>query len=154
MSEKFYRKDLANVNYDNIIDFNKYYPTIDHLSFGFSFTLKDGRKFYLAISHDFKVKLRCPKYGDYYVSLLQKFAADVVKNNTKFYSIIETTQRIMNVIPHYSADGMSFYDIMGGECLEILKQEYSPKELVMEYIKMGLDKNIRGVEIEFVSQES
>lgn len=154
MSEKFYRKDLVNVNYDNIIDFDKYYPTIDYLSFGFSFTLKDGRKFYLAISHDFKVKLRCPKYGDYYVSLLQKFAADVVKNNTKFYTIIETTKRIMNVIPHYSADGMSFYDVMGGQCLEILKQEYSPKELVMEYIKMGLDKNIRGVEIEFVSQES
>lgn len=154
MLEKFYRKDLANVNYDNIIDFNKYYPTIDRLSFGFSFTLKDGRKFYLTIAHSFKVKLHSPKYGDYYVSLLQKFAADVVKNNTKFYSIIETTQRIMNVIPHYSADGMSFYDVMGGQCLEILKQEYSPKELVMEYIKIGLDKNIKGVEIRFVSQES
>lgn len=153
MSEKFYKKDLANVNYDNIIDFNKYYPTIDNLSFGFSFTLKDGRKFYLAIAHDFKVKLRSPKYGDYYVSLLQKFAADVVKNNTKFYTIIETTQKIMNVIQHYSADGMSFCDVMGGECLEILKQEYSVKELITKYLEMGLNKNVKEVEIEYLSRE-
>ena len=115
--------------------------------------MKDGRKFYLAIAHDFKVKLRSPKYGDYYVSLLQKFAADVVKNNTKFYTSIETTQKIMNVIPHYSADGMSFYDVMGGECLEILKQEYSVKELITKYLEMGLNKNVKEVKIEYLSRE-
>lgn len=153
MSEKFYKKDLANVNYENIIDFAKYYPTIDDLSFGFTFTLKDGKKFSLNIAHDFKLKLHSSKYGDYYVPLLQKLAADVVNDNDKFYNIIETTQKIMNVIPHYSADGMSFYDVIGGECLEILKQEYSVKGLITKYLEMGLDKNIEAVEIEYLYQE-
>lgn len=153
MSEKFYKKDLANVNYDNIIDFAKYYPTIDYLSFGFAFTLKDGRKFDLNIAYDAKFKLHSDKYGDYYVPLLQKLAADVINDNDKFYNIIETTQKIMNVIPHYSADGMSFYDVMGGECLEILKQEYSIKGLIMKYLEMGLNKNIKEVEIEYLSRE-
>lgn len=40
---------------------------------------------------------------------------------------------------------------MGGECLEILKQEYSVKELIIKYLEMGLNKNIKGVTIEFVS---
>lgn len=156
MMADFTEKDLENIDFDKIENFNIDLSNEDIISNGFTFSLKDGRIFDCKVTNKNKFNLHSEKYGDFKVNLVQKLAADIVNDNDEFFIIMKTIKDVANFIDDYaygSVESSDFDTIMNYECAEILERHSTCDELIMKYIEMGLDKTNKFVTIEPVLTE-
>lgn len=156
MMVDFAKKDLENIDFDKIENFNVALANEDIIKKGFTFSLKDGRVFDCKVNNKNKFNLHSEKHGDFKVNLAQKLAADIVNDNDEFFIIMKTIKDVANFIDDYaygSVESSDFDTVMNYECAEILERRFTSDELIMKYVEMGLDKTNKFVTIEPVLTE-
>ena len=109
----------------------------------FEFLIKDGRKFCCKQDLDHVFAIHSDKYGYIEGDLWVKMAADVINDNDKFVTIVETIKNVANYAKGYCHGPVRVHDFMVEGMAQILIPYYRAKHttLFLELIKMGLDKD-------------
>ena len=163
MCKNFSKKDLDNIDYGetNYENFNGLTYKMWSLSDGFNvlytewadgsfpFVLKDGRKFYCKQDLNHVFTIHSDKYGDVEGNLWVKLVADIINDNDKFVTIVETIKNSTEYVGELCSWAPSTDRLIRDGMLQILVKHNGGKlkTLFLELIKMGLDKNNKFVTI-------
>ena len=159
MYTNFDEWDLEHIDYDGTSNLSRLEtPKEDDdsncarfLYSSFEFLIKDGRKFRCEQDLNHVFTIHSDKYGDVECNLWQKMAADIINDNDKFFTIVETIKNVVDYAKGYSHNGhVCVRDFMVEGMTQILIPYYRAKHttLFLELIKMGLDKDNKFVTLE------